>query len=58
MKHISEILPLVMKELSKDNTIKKCDENKESKAKCCTLQKDSVNLYSKMYLKIKNNGQV
>ena len=44
MKHISEILPLVMKELSKDNTIKKCDENKESKVKCCTLQKDFVNL--------------
>lgn len=44
MKHISEILPLVMKELSKDNTIKKENENKESKEKCCTLPKDSVNL--------------
>jgi hypothetical protein len=44
MKHISEILPLVMKGLSKDNTVKKVDENKESNEKCCTLQKDSVNL--------------
>ncbi len=33
-----------MKGLSKDNTIKKCDENKESKEKCYTLPKDSVNL--------------
>ncbi len=33
-----------MKGLSKDNTVKKVDENKESKVKCCILPKDSVNL--------------
>ena len=33
-----------MKGLSKDNTVKKVDENKESKEKCYTLPKDCVNL--------------